>query len=72
MNNSKIKMNNSKIKMNNNKIKMNNSNIKMNNSNNLLKDFSAIFYVQHISDPLQFSQRRDNLKIYLFTKTSFD
>ena len=39
--------------------------MKISNSNNLLTDFSAILYVQHISDPLRFSQQQTNLKIYL-------
>ena len=48
------------------------NNMKINKSNKLLKGFSAIFYVQHISNSLQFSQQQINLKIYLLTKTSFD
>ena len=45
--------------------------MKINNGNNLLKELSAIFDVQHMSDPPQFSQEQTNLKIYLLTKTSF-
>ena len=45
--------------------------MKINNGNNLLKELSAIFDVQHMSDPPQFSQGQTNLKIYLLTKTSF-
>ena len=45
--------------------------MKINNGNNLLKELPAIFDVQHMSDPPQFSQGQTNLKIYLLTKTSF-
>ena len=36
------------------------------------KIFQLYFYVQHISDPLQFSQRQSKFKIHLITNTNID